>query len=478
MTGRTADFANRPSGQKKGSFVSTSVRLWPAAVDASLRVVPACAKHAWACINSQLRKRSTYFGAVAAWQRLSSSFDSDERHRTARRSSLLLLNGRISEPLMRTRNSLAAWLPRTAAEVLILGVGALSLLTAASPSPADVQQSGSENDRPSLIMAPDREFAASSYVHKPLAADAPRDSHSDVWVAQLLHQIGAYYGVVSLNIDRYSPPVYVVSGDQPTVRVRAERASDPSWTFEPLQRQWDSVPLPDGFEPALGTDKEAIVYQPSTRQYWEFWGMERSGRKTVDSSGRTVDEWRAGWGGKIDDLATSPGYFPTTREGYKFGATATGLALLGGLMTIAEQREGTINHAIHIALPQTRRSVWAQPAQRTDGRDNDPNAIPEGARFRIPESVDLDQIAMDPYARMVARAVQKYGMIVRDTAGAVVLYAENPLTKGADHPYFGMGGILRCPMGHIESACYADSNNRLRGFPWDKLQAVQARLQE
>lgn len=86
--------------------------------------------------------------------------------------------------------------------------------------------------------------------------------------------------------------------------------------------------------------------------------MEKSGRKAVDSAGRTVDEWRAAWGGKIDNLATNPGYFPTTTEGNKFGTAATGLALLAGLITIAEQRQGAINHALHIALPKTRRSVW------------------------------------------------------------------------------------------------------------------------
>jgi hypothetical protein len=115
--------------------------------------------------------------------------------------------------------------------------------------------------------------------------------------------------------------------------------------------------------------------------------------------------------------------------------------------------------------------VWVPPAQRTDGEENDANAIPQGATFRLPESVNLDQIDMDPYARMVARAVQRYGMVVRDTAGAVVLYAENPLLKGADHPYFGVGGILRCKEGRW--ACYAGSNNRLRGFPWDKLEAIR-----
>lgn len=362
--------------------------------------------------------------------------------------------------------------------ILLVGFGGGILSTAVSHSRSTLQQSVDENDRPSLIMAPDREFAASSYVHSQLSPDAPRDSHSDAWVAELQRQIRTNYGLVSVNIDEYSPPLYVVPGDQPTVGVKAERASDPHWSFAPLQRQWESVPLPDTFRPSAGSDEEAIVYQPSTGQYWEFWGMEKSGRKAVNSSGRSVDEWRAAWGGKIDNLAVNPGYFPTTAEGYKFGTTATGLALLAGLITIAEQRQGVINHAIHIALPQTRRSVWAYPAQRTDGEEADPEAIPQGATFRLPDSINVDQLDMDPYARMVARAAQKYGMVVRDTAGAVVLYAENPLTTGAGHPYFGVGGILRCAKGHAEAACYPDSNNRLRGFPWDKLVAVQARLQQ
>ncbi|WP_271581542.1 hypothetical protein [Bradyrhizobium sp. CCBAU 45389] len=329
-----------------------------------------------------------------------------------------------------------------------------------------------------MIMVPDREFAAESYVHRRLATDAPRDSRSDAWVTDLQRQITRHYGVASVNIDRYAPPLYVVGAGQPTVRVRAERVDDPAWRFEPLQQQWDHVPLPDHFQPSVGTDQEAIVYQPSTGRYWEFWVMEKSGRKTVDSTGRTVDEWRAAWGGKIDDLARNPGYFPTTVQGYKFGTAATGLALLSGLITIAEQRQGAIDHAVHVALPQTRRLVWAHPAQRTDGGEVDPNAIPQGTTFRLPDTLNLDQIDMDPYARMVARAVQRYGMVVRDTAGTVVLYAENPLAEGANHPYFGAGGILRCPSGQAQASCFPDSNNRLRGFPWHKLEAVQATLHE
>src|SRR6266851_2110722 len=88
--------------------------------------------------------------------------------------------------------------------------------------------------------------------------------------------------------------------------------------------------------------------------------------------------------------------FPTTPEGYKFGAIATGLALLGGLITIAEQRRGVVNHALHIGLPETRRDHWAWPAQRTDGEKINPNAIPQGVTFRLPHDLDLDRIDWTP----------------------------------------------------------------------------------
>lgn len=373
-------------------------------------------------------------------------------------------------------------LSHSAASVLVVSLGVGMAFAVAHIGRAAVQGENAARDgakdRPSLVMVPDREFASSSYVHRKLPPNTPRDARSNAWVFELQRQIRKYYGVATVNIDRYTPPLYVVADQQPTVRVRAERTDDPSWSFEPLQQQWEHVPLPDTFEASAGTDKEAIVYQPSSGHYWEFWGAEKSGRKTVNSAGESVDEWRAAWGGEIDDLAKNPGYFETTPQGFKFGTAASGLALLGGLITIAEQRQGVINHAVHIALPRTRRSVWADPAQRTDGEDADRYAIPEGTTFRIPANVDIDQIDMEPYARMLARAVQTHGMVVRDTAGAVVLYAENPLSKGAADPYFGLNGILQCPNGRSAPVCYPDSNNRLRGFPWEKLEAVQATLRQ
>ncbi|MGI4893877.1 MAG: hypothetical protein ACRYF3_02050, partial [Janthinobacterium lividum] len=65
------------------------------------------------------------------------------------------------------------------------------------------------------------------------------------------------------------------------------------------------------------------------------------------------------------------------------------------------------------------------PAQRSDGGDHAETAIPEGTRFRLDPSLDLDTLALSPMARMVARAAQTYGFIVTDRSGAVAVTAQS-----------------------------------------------------
>jgi hypothetical protein len=357
-----------------------------------------------------------------------------------------------------------------------LGLGALVVIAGVLASDLSVLSRPTASLAGTLAIAPGREFAADSVVYRRLAPDAAIDPHSSLWVADLQRQANAV-PAASVNIRRFAPPLYVVPADQPTVRVAAARAAEPEWRSPDLQRLWEAVPLPTDFRPADGTDKEAIVYQPATGRYWEFWLTEKTGRDVHDSAGRTVPEWRAAWGGRIDDLAANPGYFVTGADGITYGTAATGLVLLGGLITIADQRRGTIDHAVHFAIPHSReRSVWAFPAQRSDGQDPSDTAIPQGTTFRLPADLDLDALDMDPYARMIARAVQAHGMILRDTAGSVVFYAENPAAQFAVDPYTGPGGILKCPNGQPDWRCAPTSSARLRGFPWDRLQALKVTL--
>lgn len=329
-------------------------------------------------------------------------------------------------------------------------------------------------DPPSLVITPGKEFTADSYVHKPLAPDAPLDEHSAEYVADFQRQIKAYYGTVNVNVHKFAPAIYTIGPDAPTVRVKVFDKQKPDWTFKPLQDQWLDVPLPENFKAAEGTDMEAVIYQPSTGRYWEFWLMQKTGAKIQNSKGQEVDEWGARWGGHIPDLSKNPGYYPTPKEGYKFGTQASGLPFLAGIITIEDQLRGEINHALHILVVEALRSdYYSHPAQRSDGQiDPAKNrfAIPEGAIFRLPADLDLDKIPMDSYTRMVAKAVQKYGMVVSDKAGAIVFRAENPAGRYATDPY---KWIFR---GRNEKEATFPAYARFQSFPWSKLQMLKLQM--
>ncbi len=327
---------------------------------------------------------------------------------------------------------------------------------------------------PSLTIEPGREFAANSYVYKPLRSDAKLDSKSHDYVARLLRQIRRYYGAPTVNVTAYTPSIFIVPARQPTVRVKVIDWNDPAWAFPPLQARWNAVPLPSRFAPARGTDEEAVVYQPSTHTMWEFWLMRRTGARIRNSDGQRVDEWGARWGGRMDDIQTNPGYWITTPRGYTYGMTATGIPLLAGILTVQEQQRGVVRHVLGVALPEIAYGRCTFPAQRCAPTSHSSDAIPEGTMFRLPASLNLASIDMDPYARMLARAVQTHGMVVWDHSGAVAFRAENPTVNYLVNPYTKAGGIFRCPRGANPNdppeQCWPST--RLRGFPWSKLQVL------
>jgi hypothetical protein len=112
-----------------------------------------------------------------------------------------------------------------------------------------------------------------------------------------------------------------------------------------------------------------------------------------------------------------------------------------------------------------RAGVVTWPAQHTDGISTDPNAVPEGTRFRIDPSLDLTSLNLPAPVLTIARAAQRYGMVVRDRAGVVTFYAQDPASIGSD-PYPGLLG-----------ADYPSHLERLMAqFPWDHLQAFTVTL--
>ena len=92
-------------------------------------------------------------------------------------------------------------------------------------------------------------------------------------------------------------------------------------------------------------------------------------------------------------------------------ADAAGLPILPGLARHDEVRRGEIDHALRVTVPRSRRA-FVYPARHFASSSDDPRLPPMGLRLRLKSTVDLSRFP--PQARVVLRALRRYGMLVAD----------------------------------------------------------------
>jgi hypothetical protein len=159
-----------------------------------------------------------------------------------------------------------------------------------------------------------------------------------------------------------------------------------------------SYPIPPHVHIEGGThatgDRHAILVDKSTCRLFELYDLRHTGRGWTAGSGavwnlRSNHLRRAGW--------TS--------------ADAAGLPIFPGLARWDEVARGAIDHALRFTAPQTRRA-YVYPARHFASDSSDPTLPPMGLRVRLKASVDV--ASFPKQARIVLRALQRYGMILAD----------------------------------------------------------------
>jgi hypothetical protein len=308
-------------------------------------------------------------------------------------------------------------------------------------------------------VGPFRFFSPTSFWNEALSTDAPLDPSSAAIAGpfdeKIVKEEEAGKTPVAINTTSWSVPIYTVPADQATVKVRV--TTENIWATPALQAAWEAVPLPADAQPAAGTDKHLVVWQPSTNQLWEFWQLED-----------TSEGWQAGWGGAMQNASSDPGvYGPEAWPGATagWGASASSLSIAGGLITLEDLEKGVINHALAIGIPEVRAGVYASPAQRTDGTSTSSLSLPEGAHLRLEPGLDLKALHLPRSTLMIAEAAQRYGIVVRDHAASVSFYAQDPTPTGTN-PYAG-------PHGYFEGK---STGQILASFPWSHLQLLKMEL--
>jgi hypothetical protein len=148
-----------------------------------------------------------------------------------------------------------------------------------------------------------------------------------------------------------------------------------------------------------------------------------------------------------------------------WGASGCSLGVVGGLITLEDIRQGVINHALQLAIPNVRAGVYASPALRTDGTTNDPLALPEGAHLRLDPKLDLTALHLPRLTLLMARAAKRYGIFVINGSKNVAFQAQDPTPTGSD-PYRG-------PDGFFEGSYPRELLSR---FPWERLRLLKMEL--
>lgn len=289
----------------------------------------------------------------------------------------------------------------------------------------------------SVDTAVDRPFADDSYWNVKIPANPVLDKTSAAMVNEL---VGAP-GIRGAAVYEFGIPIYQADENTPLVEITCAE----QWGKCPFPAK---VPIPAGARPAPGSDGAMVVVDASTDTAYEFWRA-----KQVDTG-----RWVTSWGAVTEHLSESDGQV----RGH---ATASAMSRLGGVIREREIAAGHIDHALSASSILACRSRFRPPALKTDGTNTNPDCIPEGTRLQLDPSIDVDAIpGITDAERIVARALQTYGVYIVDTGGSA-------LTLSFELPT-GTDDAKKVPETYRSAGIAWDYFDFLH-LPWSRMQVLE-----
>lgn len=209
--------------------------------------------------------------------------------------------------------------------------------------------------------------------------------------------------------------IEVLAADSNTER----RAFDPTGDFYSPDCDNVAVPVPaggnlegeDGYACDSDGDCHLIVVEQDEQRLYEMW--------RADIRGDAFD------GGCLAVWDLTRVYGIDGRGEQCSSADAAGFPIAPLLFSADEVAAGEIAHAIRFILPnpRMRADVYVHPANHAGGPSGPTSAPPYGVRLRLRADFPLEDLPNDG-ARVVARAMQTYGMLLAD-GGNVALTAQS-----------------------------------------------------
>ncbi|VGO17212.1 hypothetical protein PDESU_05808 [Pontiella desulfatans] len=309
-----------------------------------------------------------------------------------------------------------------------------------------------------------RFFSDDSFWNQKVGGEAKIHPRSGEWIA-LLEKVDGNSGFY-LNLNEWTVPVYEATADTPVCSIEKRLPHfESGYEYFFLNSKpyisdghpvghgegfGEAVPIPPEAEPDCSNDAHIAVIDRERGMAWDMWAAQKKDDGT----------WWSCTGMKYD-LYGSGVFNPTQFKIHNgesihlYGPSrASGVPIIAGLIMHHEILAGRIEHKLAFAsdCAGLLEHVFP-PAVWTDG--GTPGGIPEGAVLQLDPSLDLDSLGLGESEKVVARAMQEYGLVLVDVADGASLYGEGLW----GHEGLSWDGLL--------------SQEGLRGIPYSSFRVIE-----
>ena len=270
---------------------------------------------------------------------------------------------------------------------------------------------------------PRRFFSNSSFWNQALPANPEIDPRNAEFVQWLASDPTPPFGI---NLRTFTIPVYAVDEKTPRYNIQKHTLTERERATWKSQRETfghgpgfgRDVPIPPEAVPDPENDAHFAVVDWKTGWAWDMWRF--SVRKDGTYESNTGMKYRIDG----DGLFHTKDFSVVNGESIHFHgpSRAAGVPAIAGLIMYDEIKAGEIRHKLACAISRVALQEFVFPAAWTDG--GTPGGIPEGAVIQLDPKLDLTKFNLLPGEIVVAKALQKYGAVLVDSAGGNTLYAE------------------------------------------------------
>lgn len=310
------------------------------------------------------------------------------------------------EPRLHTWFSLAV----VACAALLVATGCSAMTPDPTPAP-------NRRSEPFLPADPPRAFSAGSWWNTPVPRDAPSHPRASAILDYMQTARDAGDGCVRLagaDESEWGQPVY---WSRPTDKAYDIAVDMP----QPPPSELDTLRIPEGARGAATSDAEMTIFDVDRGYVVALTGADLDVK---------TDTWRAR-GATVTYLGSN-GLHARTGRSDDARNTGSHRGNNGATMMVRhdEVTRGAIEHVLKVASGPETSKRFVFPMIGSDGDSDNPDAPPQGLRFRIKPTVDLSALDLAPEARVIAQALQTYGFYVGDSAGVTALKLENTRAEG------------------------------------------------